>query len=116
MAADIPEHHVPGTPEAEQLDRVFRALAAPVRRELLRALSEREVDHADLSWLADRLTGVDDRLDTPEQVVVALTHVHLPMLADAGLVEYDRRSETVRYDPHPFVSRMLRTIPSIAEQ
>ncbi|ODR80546.1 hypothetical protein BG842_03565 [Haladaptatus sp. W1] len=32
-----------------------------------------------------------------EQVTIELLHSHLPRLADADVLEYDPRSETVRY-------------------
>lgn len=36
----------------------------------------------------------DERL---QRIAVALHHCHLPKLAEAGIVEYDARSRTVRY-------------------
>lgn len=39
----------------------------------------------------------DSSADRRQQIKIGLLHNHLPRLADAGLLEYDRRSETVRY-------------------
>lgn len=81
-------------------DRLYRALAATERRRLLYLLldeGERRVEE-----LATVLTGWDatetgtmGTADDRERTLVELRHVHLPLLADVGLVEYDRQLITV---------------------
>jgi len=39
-----------------------------------------------------------------------LRHSHLPKLEDAGLVEYDSRSETVRYWSQPSLEELLEHV------
>jgi DNA-binding transcriptional ArsR family regulator len=46
---------------------------------------------------ADRRSGVQ----------LELQHVHLPKLEDAGILEHDRRSETVRYWSQPSLEEWL---------
>jgi DNA-binding transcriptional ArsR family regulator len=55
---------------------------AASRRTLARAVSEREADG-------------EPSPDAVEDALVTLHHVHLPKLADAGLVEYDAETGTV---------------------
>ncbi|MHB9285936.1 hypothetical protein ACKVMT_02715 [Halobacteriales archaeon Cl-PHB] len=84
----------------------FRALADDVRLELLGFMAEAEADVFELEILADRLA---DRVDglTARDFGVRLHHVHLPLLADLGALEYDPRSRTVRFDPRAELAAML---------
>lgn len=76
------------------IDCVFRAMAHPLRREVLCLLARRDggvAELADLSErLADRVPGRTDELQT------VLYHDHIPQLREAGLVEFDARTGTVR--------------------
>mgnify|MGYP002281222807 CR=1 FL=1 len=83
------------------LDAVFSAFAHERRRVILRTLSREEPHAVDLDTLAAAVcertgppneTAEDDR----KRVRVALRHVHLPKLADSGLVEYDAEAGRVR--------------------
>lgn len=58
---------------------------------------------------------IDELLDHTEDVLsrprdrsrTALLHKDLPALADAGLIDYDRRSGTVRYYGHSLAEQVL---------
>ncbi len=46
--------------------------------------------------------GTDtDNHSTREEVRIDLRHTHLPRLADAGAVDYDRRHGTIRFTDSP---------------
>lgn len=91
------------------------ALAIRRRRYLLYCLRDHEthlvadVAARIVAWEADvrDVEATDERLD---RTLYAFCHDDLPRLADAGLVEYDRRRGTVRYaDPPPRAfERLLR--------
>lgn len=87
------------------LDRIFDLLASRRRRYVLYHLDETDTDVVTLDEVAERVAawerkwdGLDDRErdDHREHVRVALHHNHLPRLANAGLIDYDARSHTVR--------------------
>ncbi|WP_235027967.1 ArsR family transcriptional regulator [Halorubrum sp. JWXQ-INN 858] len=95
-------------------DRLYRALASTSRRRLLWILQEG--DESTVDELATVLVGWDatdhGTMRTDEdrkRVIVGLAHVHLPLLADLGLLAYDRGSGTVRIEPiDPLVHDLIR--------
>jgi DNA-binding transcriptional ArsR family regulator len=97
-------------PSSRRLDRAFRLLAAPERRVLLSVLQERDGGPVDVSTLArdlsTRLREHDpDRARTPDDLQIALHHVHLPKLEAAGVVEWS--DDRVRLVPDEYVDRLL---------
>jgi len=60
-----------------------------------------------LTDLADRVAERESDGDDCETVAIALHHVHLPKLAEGGVIDYDPRSETVRYCGRPDRERLL---------
>ena len=89
----------------ERTDDAFRALAHPARRELLCLLHEADDDVVSISSVGDHLATV---LDASAAVVeTGLRHVHLPALQTAGFVEYDERSDAIRYRGSDFVATVV---------
>ncbi len=58
----------------------------------------------------DRETLLDSLPTTEDDWALELAHVHLPLLEDRGLVEYDARTETIRYYECELVSNVLGSI------
>jgi DNA-binding transcriptional ArsR family regulator len=87
-------------------DMDFRALAHPVRRELLCLLHERDDTVVSGDRLSERLA---DRVEgsTQEEIHLSLYHIHLPHLDNTGLIEYDSRSNTVRYEEPEWLSTAI---------
>ena len=87
-----------------QDDQLYRALASAQRRRLLYVLLvEQESAVGKLAtvlagWDATEAGGMATPADR-EQILIALEHVHLPILAESGLVTYDRDDGTVRIEP-----------------
>ena len=75
---------------------LLEAIVHPVRMRVVSTVSEHgrplSVDRL-ASTLVDR--GVDS-LSDPERAKISLYHAHLPMLADAGVLEFDHESGLVR--------------------
>ncbi len=87
--------------EQSDLDRddLFRVLCDERRRAVLAVLYRRDGDIAVPELVEGLLEASGDGPVSPrhrQQVATALVHVHLPHLAGAGLVDYDRRARTVR--------------------
>jgi len=82
-------------------DRLFEELADPQRRQVLTELAE-----TDLDWLAPE----DALPEGPDPVAAraALVQVHLPRLADAGFVDWERESEI--FGPGPRFEEIEPTI------
>jgi DNA-binding transcriptional ArsR family regulator len=89
--------------DSDDVSVLFRALAHPYRRVVLYYLDEH--GEASLTTLVDCVTGwiqsgpgssaaaVDH-----EAVRLQLHHVHLPTLAETGLVTYDREGDSVAFE------------------
>ena len=83
-------------PTRTTLDAALSILSDRYRRRLLLALLEHNPqDDDDPQIPADVDTEPDDR----EALEIAIRHAHLPKLDDAGLVEWDRETKTVRKGP-----------------
>ncbi|WP_225741162.1 DUF7344 domain-containing protein [Halorussus halophilus] len=93
--SSVSEHDSLETPE---IDVLLEALADQQRRCILEQLVEADDGVATFSELIDRVLATSRGPNgSRERVATSLHHRHLPKLADAGLVEYDARSETARY-------------------
>lgn len=83
----------------DTLDRTISLLSSRFRRWTLQLLTREDVvDIDDLVRCIAERESPSDELDesTRERVALALYHVHLPKLADAGVIDYDSRSGAVR--------------------
>lgn len=105
--------------EAESADVLFDLLANERRRHLLSALEERGDERVTFEELVDAVTAAEWPEPGPathrERVVIDLHHVHLPKLADAGLIELDPVAGTVRYDGSPMVARLLEISSDVGD-
>ncbi|WP_266081972.1 DUF7344 domain-containing protein [Haladaptatus caseinilyticus] len=72
------------------------------RRAIITYLDQKPIDCASFGDLVECIISSGSKRETTlderrEQVAIGLLHNHLPRLADADVLEYDQRSETVRY-------------------
>ena len=99
------------------LNLIFDLLSNRCRRYMLYYLYDQRDGVATIEDVADHVVALemqDDSADTEVSVDervhgvrVELQHVHLPKLEDAGIIELDRRSETVRYWTQPSLEEWL---------
>ncbi|WP_050050313.1 hypothetical protein [Halostagnicola sp. A56] len=100
-------------------ETVLHLVADPRRRTILRQLRENG-GVIEIETLADVVTERSARSspstetdpptsNTDDQRIARaeLHHTHLPQLADAGVIEYDSRTGTVRYRSHERVEALL---------
>lgn len=84
--------------DTERRDGVPSVLAPARRRLIIAYFEDSREQTATLDGLAGYVTRHDETdVSTQERARVLLHHTDLPKLADAGLIDYDTRSWTVRY-------------------
>lgn len=83
------------------LDATFDVLANAERRLILNYLTEAADHEATVDELVSHITQHHaDRtgeLPSRDSIEMRLHHIHLPKLTEVGLVEYDARTEQLRY-------------------
>jgi len=93
---DAPRVVTDGSAESDSLDRMFETLRHPYRRRILQLVNKhnpRDEDEFDVEKLATE----DDDL---ELLTTELYHIHLPKLAEAGYIEWDKDTHTIRRGPN----------------
>jgi len=87
------------------------------RRAIITYFNQETTDRASFDDLVAYIVSSDSRrgatsAEHRERVTIGLFHNHLPRLADAGVLEYDQRSETVRYWGDSQLETLLEAAPS----
>lgn len=96
--------------KSTDLDTIFEVLADDNCRYVLSYLKDMSDDVASRDELASHVDSHVPDSSTEERVTIALHHLMLPKLEDAGLLEYDPRSATVRYWGHPQLEFILAEV------
>ncbi|NGM69266.1 hypothetical protein G6M89_09640 [Natronolimnobius sp. AArcel1] len=105
------------TEATPSLDQVFDLLSNRRRRYALYHLYEQDDGVATTTALTNRVAELEvvaeqtHTTEVTDEFITAvrtdLQHVHLPKLEDAGVLEHDHRSETVRYWTQPSLEEWL---------
>ena len=107
-----------GDPDAsdcrESIDSAFFVLSDEYRRELCRYVVTAEKSVFSTAELVDHLEARQEGWSR-DPLKVDLTHVHLPLMAEHGIIEYDRRQGTVRVDDDRFVDFCATLEATIAD-
>lgn len=106
--------------EREGWDDVLASLIHKRRRITLFVLAEYDRPLARVALareIAAHETEDDESVDSVpiDTICISLHHIHLPKLTEAGLIEYDICSGTVRYRGHPLLEDEAWFDPSLAE-
>lgn len=90
-------------------DDHYRCIASERRRHVLAYLRESDRETESLDDLVEHVVSRESDSPPPdrERVAIDLYHCHLPVLADADVVDFDSRTETVRYRGHERVEALL---------
>jgi hypothetical protein len=101
----------PSSDDENSLDELFELLANERRRRVIYFFEQSSADVCRLDRLAEAVAwetaGDADRIRTE------LHHVHLPKLVAFGVVRYDSRTETVRYESDARIRRCLQAISEV---
>ena len=91
--------------EPQTVDRILSALAHKHNQGVLNYFRESSASVASLDELADYVAEKkpSSGFESAEQVAVHLHHAGLPKIADAGILDYDPRTKTVRRHDHPLL-------------
>ncbi|WP_435158878.1 DUF7344 domain-containing protein [Haladaptatus sp. DFWS20] len=94
-----------------QLTLLYKLLANHRRRVLLQCLRDTEAP-IPISVLVTELTQRDEHVSPNESIntEIAVHHIHLPKLADAGVIEYDHSAQQAAYTAPPQVDALLEEL------
>lgn len=106
---------------AASVDEVLDCLSHPVRRQALYYCQENQI--AKVSELAKHIAAMENNVpvqkisdEQRKQFETQLVHTHLPKLVESNILEYDRRSLTVRYDDPPrILDWLLQALAKLEE-
>ena len=109
----------PQSTSSENLSKkqVVGLLRHEQRRAIVTYFDQKTTDRASVDDLVEYIVSSDLKRKKPsakhrERIRIGLFHNHLPRLADAGVLEYDQRSETVRYWGDSRLETLLEIGPS----
>ena len=97
----------------ESLSDALDALADEKRRYALHFFQSQTKNVASVEVLAEYILAHDCEVDDVNHVRIALHHQDLPSLDDAGLIDYDPRSSTVRYRGDSTTEDLLEYISNL---
>ncbi|WP_435093688.1 DUF7504 family protein [Halorubrum sp. N11] len=105
-------------PMRYSFDTVLELVSSPRRRSLLYNLKSQPTEEISLDQLVEEVHSIDRSLplrDVPsrERVRIEFVHVHIPMLRDVGVIQYDADSEMIRYTGNQGLEAFLRYIETI---
>lgn len=104
-----------GTESSDAVDAAATVLSDRRRRYVLQYLRESVDGTAQLSELAAHLIERCSDAHDPGREAIRLHHRILPSLVERGVLEYDSRSEYVRYRPEEVVDDFLECLDERAE-
>lgn len=107
------DREVPETARVSlSLDATFDMLAHSERRIILQMLVSSSDHTATIDELVTRLVQHEadktGEMPNPDGIETQIHHVHLPKMENVGLIEYDARSEEIRYWPDDRLERWLQ--------
>jgi len=105
-------------PMRYSFETVLDLLSCPNRRTLLYYLKSRPAGEIPLDRLVEDVCDIERSLPVREaspreEVRTELVRQHLPKLHEAGVIQFDEGSETVRYTPNEGLESFLRYVETI---
>ena len=94
-----------------EIDRRVELVDQYERRCAMYFLQESDAGHVPLGDVVSHLQKQDPTLDERDKIEAALYHNHLPQLATIDALDFDPRSEMVRYYGDELVETLLESVP-----
>jgi len=96
-------------------DDLYRSIATQRRRNVLAYLHESDVTTESLDDVVDAVVEKETHSPGPdrESVRIDLYHRHLPLLDEAGIIDFDAYTETVQYENNSQIEALLRATPAL---
>ncbi|KAB1197884.1 MULTISPECIES: ArsR family transcriptional regulator [Haloferax] len=99
----------------DSLDACLHLVADKNRRRIIHHLRHEADETTTVDEIVDQFhsSGSDsknDPLQDRKNLFIQLYHVHLPKLAEYGIVEFEHRTGTVRYHPNEQVETVLDSL------
>lgn len=104
-----------GARQAISTDDAIQVLCDDTRRTLLRYLIQSEAGTETVNDMASALVADETICACREDIELALYHLHLPKLAEAGVIEWEPDVGTVRYLPNDSIETLLDGPPPMTE-
>lgn len=94
------------TTDTKAINELFEILRNKRRRRLCLYMRETDDEIFPFDKLVDYLVRWESKKNPKsgerrDRIATTLHHIHLPKLADFGVIEYDKRSRAVRYEEFP---------------
>lgn len=91
-------------------EKIFELFSARQRCLIFAYLENTDDGRASVSGLVSYVSQHPCADDSPSDVKIQLQHVHLPKIAEAGLLDYDCDGDNVQYIGHPLVEDCLEVV------
>ncbi|NUB93787.1 hypothetical protein HT576_22705 [Haloterrigena sp. SYSU A121-1] len=92
-------------------DAMLELLTHPYRRATLQYFIDASDEAATIdevtTYLVDHESQQSGDQSDRGRLEIAITHIHLPMLSEKGIIEYDARSREIRYRRHEGLEALL---------
>lgn len=99
----------------KNLDSILETFADKRRRLVIEYLRDTSDGVASYDGLVDFVLRHSDTQQESENIRSQLHHVTLPKLEEADIIEYNRRSATVRYDPCSIADDLAEFLDNIED-
>lgn len=99
-----------GATDDSTLNQAFDLLGNQRRRYALKSMHATTETVLSTDDVADRVLAHDPDAGDRDSVLIELHHEVLPRLADEGIVDFDARTDTVRYRGGELVDDLLATL------
>jgi len=100
----------------DSLDSSLTLVADQHRRRLINHLRHNGNGEVRIDNLVDQLhqaepAAIDGRQKTRNQLAIQLNHIHLPKLANHGVIDHDHERGTIEYQPDKQIETVLEGLP-----